>query len=330
MYYKQVCKTIKMKAKTNKSQNFTSFFLFVCLFAFVSCNTQPLKKSLIFKDYPNLKIGFSTQNFQMAMPINIENLTEIIEYASKEGYQFIELRDDLAKLTTVECEALAEVAKNNKLNVIYEIHKNLLDSGYFDVFKKGLANTLLFPGPGILRTVISKSEFDADGSKKGWNKDELVQLAKIADSCALIAKAKNVQFIVENFNEAFFGDGLTYFGLSDFFTSTSFTGLQFDISNPFRKPSREKADPEKVMQYLSTLGPRWVTSHLKTIHVMGGDMQPILTDNPLPVEKVIALMGQQKVLYAALELASVADKQQCFNNHAKSIQFLKDKGILKN
>ena len=76
------------------------------------------------------------------------------------------------------------------------------------------------------------------------------------------------------------------------------------------------------------MGNRWVTTHLKTI--LGGEMQPILTDNPLPVEEVIALMGKQNVLYVTLELAGVADKQQCYDNHATSIQFLKNKRILKN
>jgi sugar phosphate isomerase/epimerase len=318
-----------MKTKSVIYQNKVSIFLFFILIAFVSCNTQPAKKSLTFKDYPNLKMGFSTQNFLKAMPNNVQNLTEIIEYASKEGYQFIELRDELAKLTTEECSALAGVAKMNKVDVIYEIHKNPLDTGYFKVFEKGLANTLLFPGPGIFRTVVSKSEFDTDANKKGWTKEDLVQLAKIADSCAAIAKEKNVRFVVENFNEPFFGDGSTYFGLNDLFAQTSGVGLQLDMSNMFRKPARVMTEPEKVLQYLPLLGNRWVTTHLKTVLVMGGDMQPTITDNPLPVEKVVDLMGKQNVIYAALELASVEDKQQCFNNHGASIQYLKDKGVLK-
>ena len=77
------------------------------------------------------------------------------------------------------------------------------------------------------------------------------------------------------------------------------------------------------------MGNRWVTSHLKTVHIVGGTMQPVLTENPLPVEKVVTMMGQHNVIYAALELASVADKQQCFHNHDQSIKFLKNKGILK-
>ena len=318
-----------MKTKPIHYQKITFLFLFTVFLTFSSFSTPPNKKSLNFVDYPNMMIGFSTQNFLKAMPVDVQSLTEIIEYASKEGYQFIELRDELAKLTTEDCTALADVAKKNKIDVIYEIHKNLLDSGYFEVFEKGLSNALLFPGPGIMRTLISKSEFDADAGKKAWIKDELKALVTLSDSCAKIAKTKNIQFIVENFNEPFFGDGVSNFGLNDFFANTSGTGLQFDVSNAFSKTSRDQAGPEKILQYLSNMGTRWVTTHLKTVHVVGGTMQPVLTENPLPVEKVVALMGQHNVIYAALELASVADKQQCFQNHAQSIKFLKDKGILK-
>jgi sugar phosphate isomerase/epimerase len=311
-----------------KTQNLTLVSLAILL-ACSSCKVQPEKKSLEFKDYPNLKLGFSTQNFQAAMANNVANLTEIIEYASTEGYQFIELRDPLAKLTEEECMKLAEVAKEKKIDVIYEIHKNLLDTGYFEVFKKGLANAKIFNGPGIIRTVVSGSEFKDDPSKKGWTKEEFQQLTRIADSCTLIAKGENIRFIVENFDEAFFGDGTNYFGISDFFNSASGTGFQLDMSNMFRKPAREMTEPDKVLQYLPTLGDQWVTTHLKTVLTMGGDMQPTLTENPLPVEKIVGLMGKQNVIWAAFELASVPDKQQCFANHASSVQFLKDKGLLK-
>ncbi|MBK7480665.1 MAG: hypothetical protein IPI69_13740 [Bacteroidales bacterium] len=58
-------------------------------------------------------------------------------------------------------------------------------------------------------------------------------------------------------------------------------------------------------------------------------MQPVLTENPLPVEDVINLMGELKVSYVALELLAVDEKEQCFNNHKTSITFLRDKKILK-
>jgi hypothetical protein len=318
-----------MKTKAINHQLFTLFILLTLSLFFFSCNNKPSKKTLAYKDYPNLKIGFSTQNFQKAMPLNVESLTELIDYASTEGYQFIEIRDDLAKLTAEECKKIADAAAGKKIDVIYEIHKNLLDTGYFKVFERGLANTLIFPVPGIIRTLISKSEFDADQSKKGWTKEELSQITKISDSCALIARSKNIQFIVENLNESFFGDS-AFFGLNDFFANTTATGFQLDLGNPYRSLARVKADPLRVEEYLAKMGNRWVTTHLKTVLSTGGEMQPFLTDNPMSVEKVVELMGRQNVVYGALELAAVADTQQCFDNHAKSIQFLKDRGVLKN
>lgn len=305
------------------------FIALIILYVCSACANQTGNKRLTFKDYPGLKLGFSTQNFQASMPNSVANLTEIIGYASKEGYQFIELRDPLAKLTEEECKSLAQVAKEKQIDVIYEIHLNPLDTGYFEVFGRGLVNTVLFPGPGILRTVVSGSEFKADPSKKGWSKDEILLLSKICDSCANICKSKNVRFVVENFDEAFFGDSSTYYGLVDLFSSSPQTGFQLDMSNMFRKPARVMTEPGKVLEYLPTIGSQWVTTHLKTVHVMGGDMQPTLTENPIPVEKIVEMMGKQNVVYAAFELASVPDKEQCFANHASSVQFLKDKGLLK-
>lgn len=182
------------------------FLLFpaLILLLIMSGIAQQEKKLLVVKEYPNLKIGFSTQNFQKAMPMTVESLTELMGYATKEGYSFIELRDDQATLSAADCKVLAKVAQKNRIEVIYEIQKNLLDSGYFDVFKRGLANTLFFPKPGMLRALLSKSEFETNSPKKGWSKKELVQLIELSDRCAALAKRHNIKFIVENLNEPFF------------------------------------------------------------------------------------------------------------------------------
>lgn len=345
--------------------------LFILLLA--SCRQQAQRLS--FTKYPDLKIGFSTQNFQKALPVNVANLTDFIDYASAEGYQFIELRDNLATLTPEECSQLADHAKSKKIDVIYEIQVNPLDTVFLKVFDRALANTLLFPGPGILRSLVSQSEFDADSAKIGWSKNELNRLAHLLDSCAAIAKTKKVQLIVENMNEPFFGDSAAIatthpgtatplaastvtppatvppartaqplvparpstginpapapiYGLNNLFASTTLVGLQFDIGNAFRNTSRRKADPFQVSKWLPTLGHRWVTSHLKTLQQ--GASQPFLTDNPMSVEEVVRLMGESHVIYATIELLPVTDKQACYDNHAKSIRFLKDRGILVN
>ncbi len=315
-----------MRTDIKKRYNIILCTISMVLFS-ISCTFPVGKKSFVFKDYPDLKLGFSTQNFQMALPTNLENLNELIKYASQEGYQFIELRDDLARLTNQECSLLSETARNNKIDVIYELQINPLDTGFFKVFQKGLSNAVLFPGPGIIRTLVSKSEFDANPDKKGWTSQEVALLARIADSCSNIAAKNNIKLVVENLNEPFFGDQVTYLGLTDFFTSSKSTGLQFDLSNPFRKSSRSQADPDRVLEFLSTLGDRWIVTHLKTN--VDGDPQSILTDNPLSIEEIIEAAGRKNAKYVAIEIVPVSDITKCYDNHIKSIQFLKDRGILK-
>lgn len=316
--------------KLNIIINYSAIILLISLSVVLySCKQQHVKKSLIFKEYPNIRLGFSSQNFLKALPLNVAGLTEVIKYASNEGYRFVEIRDQFVDLTLDDCKALSEIAKKNDIDIIYVFNSNPLDTGYFKSFEKALANVLEFKGPGILRALASGTEFTADPTKKGWTKDELARVAGIADSCAVICKSKNIRFVFENNNEAIFGDGSTFFGLADLFKNTSGPGLQFDIANQFRKTARIQTDPAAILEFLPTIGNRWVETHLKTIR--NGEPQAVLTDdNPIPVEKIIELMGKQNVIYAALELTAVEDKQQCFDNHAQSIQFLKEKGILKN
>ena len=287
-------------------------------------------KKFVFNQYPGLRIGFTTQNFRLAVPLNAASLGEIIAYASAEGYHFIEIRDDTASLTTDECKSLADLARKLEIEVIYEIHKNPLDPAFGEVFDKGLNNAVLFPDPGMLRILLSLSEFSSDPDKQGWTKGELERVIQITEASASAAKSKNIRLIVENVNEPFFGDGSAYYGLADFFEKTTLTGLQFDISNPFTTTARMRAEPERVAGFLSQLGKRWVTTHLKTITGIGGTATQALADNPLPVSRVIELMGRLDIRYAALELSAVAEKQECYLNHERSIQFLREAGILEN
>jgi sugar phosphate isomerase/epimerase len=285
-------------------------------------------KSLGFKDYHDLKLGFSTQNFLKCMPVNVENLIEIIEYASSEGYSFIELRDPEASLSSDDCRILSDIAVKYDIEVLYEINTNLLAPGFMSVFEKGLMNTTLFKCGGILRTLISNTEFAGDANKKGWTKQELDKIVEIADNCGKISDDHNLRFIVENGNEAFFGNDKVYFGFADFFDLTyKNVGLQFDTANPFQNISREKSDPERVEKYLASISDRWITTHLKS--GKDGVFQPILDENPLDLGRVLSLMNRHKVPYVAFELAGVSEKNECFINHSKSVKYLIDRGLIK-
>ena len=285
------------------------------------------EKSLAFKDYPNLKIGFSTQNFLKCMPLDVISIKEIINYAAQEGYSFIELRDSEASLLLNECKTLAEFAESKDIEIIYEININPLAPNFLSIFQKSLENITAFPGKGIIRTIVSNTEFTSDINKKGWNEQELNQIIELAENCGELAQEHGCRFIVENANEAFFGMDTVYYGFADFFNRTKKVGLQFDTANPFQNTSREKADPKQVEEYLTTVLDRWVTTHLKSCK--DGIFQPALDDNPLDFEKVLSLMSANNITYVALELASVPDKRTCFENHSKSIDYLVKKGLIK-
>lgn len=315
-----------MNPKKKKIIHFNQIIYLIVLFLIYSCNMKKEEKKLTFKDYPNLKLGFSTQNFLQSMPLGVENLEEIIKYAANEGYLFIELRDSKADLSLEECKKLAEVAESNDIEVIYEINTNILAPDFISVFTKALENTAAFPDPGIIRTIISTSEFAADENKKGWTAQELNRIVELADSCGKLARDQNLRFIVENANEAFFGKDTLYYGFVDFFDRTKNIGLQFDTANPFQNASRAKSDPDEVEKYLSAVSNRWLTTHLKS--GKDGVFQPVLDDNPLDLGKVLSLMSANNIPYVAFELASVPDKQECFDNHAKSIDYLVEKGLM--
>ncbi len=275
--------------------------------------------------YPGIKLGFSTQNFLKAMPLGVDNLKEILDFASAEGFAFIELRDPSAELSEEDCSVLASYANKKNVEVIYEIHKDLFDPDFQGVFDRGVRNTVVFGEPGILRSILSWSEFAADENKRGWTREELNHITAYADSSAAVAKEQGVQLILENIVEPWFGQG-DELGLVDFFAGTSMVGLQFDTANPFLSSCRRVADPGAVAEYLGTIPGRWFTTHLKCGAM--DNFQPILMENQLPFERIFELMAAGNVTYAALELLAADSKEECIENHHKSIQYLVEKNII--
>lgn len=276
-------------------------------------------------NYPGIVLGFSTQNFLKAMPLGVDHLKELLDFASEEGYAFIELRDPNADLSEVDCRILADYAWNKRVEVIYEIHKDLFDPDFQQVFDRALRNTSIFGEPGILRSILSWSEFAADKNKMGWTREELDYLTTRAESFAKTAKMEDVRLILENVIEPWSGkEGA--FGLTDFFDRTSLVGLQFDTANPFLSSCRGMANPDSVTSYLSSIPEKWITTHLKC--AADDQSHPVLKDNPLPFEKVFELMAEGGVSYAALELLAADTREACMENHRKSMKYLCDKKLV--
>lgn len=288
-------------------------------------NTQ---EKIQFKDYPNLKLGFTTQNFLKVMPVTVENSKQLIDYAANQGFTWIELRDPDAVLTVDESKEIAEYAQKKGIEVIYAIQKGVLDEDFWSTFEKGVKNAAVFGGQKVIRSLASGAELTNDETKKGWTQEELEKVVQSADSAATIAQAHGLQYVIENGAEAFFGNGNQYYGIADVFSRVSErVGWQFDTANPF-SVSHTHASPDSVKAFLQEHADRLYYIHLKS--AQNGAAQPTLTNNPLALEEVFQVLSTHEVPYVAIELQAVENQDQAFANMQQSIEYLKSNDFILN
>lgn len=279
-------------------------------------------EKIVLKKYPDMKIGFTTQNFLQPLPVSLKNAKKLVDWASDQGFAWIEYRDPGAKLTLNECKQLAAYAKGKKLEVSYAAQVGILDPTFWEIFYRGVANAAVFEGPKTFRTLIAGAEFDPDPKKTAWNLNQLFKLVKKANMAANIAKSKGVQYVGENSTAALKGDGINSFGTTEFFANVnSNMGWQMDTAN-FFAGIRVLPRPEEAQAFLErNIG------KLFYVHVKSSSKEhkstDILEENELPFDVIFALLSKNKVNYLALELNQKPKLEDCQSNLMKSIEFLK-------
>jgi sugar phosphate isomerase/epimerase len=279
-------------------------------------------EKIVLKKYPDMKIGFTTQNFLQPLPVSLENAKKLVDWASAQGFAWIEYRDPSAKLTLNECKQLAAYAKGKKLEVSYAAQIGILDPEFWEIFYRGVSNAAVFEGPKTFRTLIAGAEFNPDPKKMAWSLDELSKLVKKANMAANIAKSKDVQYVAENSTATLKGDGITSFGTTEFFANVnSNMGWQMDTAN-FFAGIRVLPKPEQAQAFLEkNIG------KLFYVHVKSSSREhkstDILEENELPFDVIFPLLSKNKVNYLALELNQQPKLEDCQNNLMKSIEFLK-------
>jgi hypothetical protein len=103
------------KVRPNIKKLLAVITIFVLGVAFVAARVESSEKKIVLKKYPDLKIGFTTQNFLKALPVSLENSQKLIDFASDQGFVWIELRDPSAALTLDECKQIAAYARGKKI-----------------------------------------------------------------------------------------------------------------------------------------------------------------------------------------------------------------------
>jgi sugar phosphate isomerase/epimerase len=278
--------------------------------------------TIVLKNYPGLKIGFTTQNFLQPLPVSLANAKVMVDFAAANGFSWIEYRDPSAKLTLKECTELAAYAKARNVEVAYAVQIGLLDPAFWEIFSRGVANAPVFEGPKTLRSLIAGGEFAPDPKKTGWNLGELARLVKTANQAANMAKSKGIQYVGENSSEVVKGDGMANFGATEFFANAnSNVGWQMDMAN-FFAVCRVVTKPDDAKMFLEKHVGKLHYAHLKASSAEHKSTD-ILQENELALATIFDIMAKNKVNYIAIELNQKPGFEECANNLMKSIDFLK-------
>jgi sugar phosphate isomerase/epimerase len=281
-------------------------------------------KKISFAKYPNLKLGFTTVVFmRCGLGPSLENALTFIDYASDQGYAWIELRDPNGILTVAECKAIAAYAKDKKIEMAYATNRGPLDADYWQVLGNAWRNASVFAnGPKTVRVVDSNTEFAKDPNKKVWTEEEFKKALETQNNAAKGIKDQGLQLVVENAFLPVKGP----FGFEAFLEATDkAVGFQFDTANMFAV-SKVRTDPKDAEQVFKKFAPRIHYTHLKTS--VNGVAQPFLTDNELDLGMIFSVLGKNKKNYIAVELAQAETFDEQKTNLEKSLEFLKGKGFM--
>jgi sugar phosphate isomerase/epimerase len=301
-----------------KSLVFLAVGIFVV--AFLSAGAFAQQK-MVLKNYPEIKLGFTTTNFLKPLPVSLENKKKLVDLASELGCSWVEIRDPSGALSPEQCKELMAYAKSKNLELGYALQVGLLDPAFWEIFSRGLANAPVFEGPRTIRTLAAGPEFDKDPKKTTWTLSELFKAVRIANRAANLARAAGLKYVVENSAHALKGDGITGFGLTEFAANVNSNQFfQCDVAN-FFAVSRVVPKPEEAKAFMEKYAGRMPYIHIKT-STPEHKVPPVLGPNELDFDTVFALLTKNKIRYAAVELTQPNTYEECAGNLQKSFEYL--------
>ena len=313
---------MKRKVQFGKSL-LLGLVLLLCL-VFVSQATVYAADKIVLGKYPDLKIGFTTANFLKFYPPSVANEKKLLDFASEQGFVFIEIRDPNATLTLGECKEIAAYARQKGVEIVYAMNPGALDANYWEVYSRGVANAAVFDGPKVVRIGANGGEMMVSEDKTHWTAEEFAKIVSTTNMAANYAKMFGLQFLTENARESLQGDGVTTFGTTELFGSkgvNSNVGLQLDVAN-FFCTARIPGDPGAVRSCVADNVSQIGYTHLKTSSKEHKPQQ-VLNGNELPFEAFFKLLQKNGKNYIAIELDAAATLDDAFANHIKSVEYLK-------
>jgi len=282
------------------------------------------KEKIVLKKYPEFKIGILANNFIKPLPLTKDNMKKIMDWTSANGFAWMEIRDPRADLTYAECKELAAYAAKKKIEVIYALNIGFLDPQFDEVFYRGCANALLFPGPKVIRTSAPGPEFNADPKKATWTREEFGKILAVANNAANVARLMGLELVIEHAFEAMQGDGATTFGMVELQTKgNSNIGSQYDTAN-FFAVSRAPVSAEAAKGYFEKFAGKTRYVHIKTCGA-NNVVTDAITDNVLDLGAIFDILAKANIHYLGIEIPQQAKFGDVETNLKKSAAYLKSK-----
>ncbi len=270
-----------------------------------------------FHQEPEVRLGFTTQNFIGHIPVSLETAKDFVGYAHEHGFAWIELRDPDASLTVDECLEISALARGLGIEINYSAQRGLLAEDFWTVFERAVVNTTLFDGPRTVRVLALRGE-----GEKGWTEAEFQRMVRIAQDALRRATAHGVGLTVEHADAALDGRGQPYYGMVELLDAIDpAITLQLDTANIFTGPV--EVTPAEAEAFIREFAHRISYLHVKSAR--DGQALPVLDGNPLEFKKIFSLLADQAPVYAAIEFGPNASAEMVYEHLRVSLDNLKNK-----
>ncbi len=272
-------------------------------------------------DIPEVRWGFTTQNFVGHVPVTLESSLAFVRYAHENGLSWIELRDPDASLTVGECKEIAALARELGIEINYSAQRGLLAVDFWEVFDRAVVNTALFDGPQTVRVLALRGE-----DPHGWTEAGFEHMVAVANQAMQRAAEHGVGFTVENADAALDGRGYAYYGMTELLEAIDpAITLQLDTANLFTAPV--EVTPEAAIDFIQRYAARVSYLHVKSAR--DGQALPILDGNTLGFAAIFGLLEDYAPIYAVIELGPNAHTDGVYASMRVSLDYLREKGWLK-
>ena len=275
-----------------------------------------------------MKLGITTNVFASQIKKNEITLEGVLNLASEIGMKSVEIRDDLCTLMLDEVRKLKEKADAKGLSLSYAIRTEMLATGDRALFEKGVLSASACGGRRVLRAMASQDALKVEG-KKGYIREELDRLVKISNEYGEFAAKHQVLVAIEHAREPLFGDGRTYFGMSDLLerVEAGNVGLTFDPAN---------ATNVSLCKASSTVGDvlRFVDMHLKRVFLVhykttkGGKGEPTIGDADIDHHMLFERLKRGYDHVVCIEIPGTESLDLTRKNLRASLNYMKEKNLM--